>query len=97
MSAIELLAINRHLRNPPRKNLINVLFSISPRWLTACIQQSHVQVPATLADFGHKTKLLGDRRMADNQLLAALLTVALNSTKPRATFTRMVAEQWGDV
>ena len=35
--------------------------------------------------------------MADNQLLAALLTVALNSTKPRAALKRMVAEQWGDV
>jgi hypothetical protein len=35
--------------------------------------------------------------MADNQLHAALLTVALNSTKPRATLKRMVAEQYGDV
>ena len=35
--------------------------------------------------------------MADNQLLAALLTVALNSTKPRASSKRMGAEQWGGV
>jgi hypothetical protein len=39
----------------------------------------------------------GDRRMADNQLLAALLTVALNSTKPRAASKKMGAEQWGNV
>jgi hypothetical protein len=32
--------------------------------------------------------------MADNQLLAALLTVALNSTKPRAASKRVGAEQW---
>jgi hypothetical protein len=35
--------------------------------------------------------------MADNQLLAALLTVALNSTKPRAASKRLGAEQWGDI
>jgi hypothetical protein len=35
--------------------------------------------------------------MADNQPLAALLTVALNSTKPRAALKKMVAEQSGDV
>lgn len=35
--------------------------------------------------------------MADNQLLAALLTVALNSTKPRASSKRMGEAQWGDV
>jgi hypothetical protein len=35
--------------------------------------------------------------MADNQLLAALLTVALSSTKQRASSKRLGAEQWGHV
>lgn len=35
--------------------------------------------------------------MADNQLLAALLTVALNSVKPPTASKRIGAEQWGDV
>jgi hypothetical protein len=35
--------------------------------------------------------------MADNQLLAALLTVALSSTKQRASSKPLGAEQWGHV
>lgn len=35
--------------------------------------------------------------MGDNQVLAAMLTVALCSTKPRATSKRMAAKQWRDV
>jgi hypothetical protein len=35
--------------------------------------------------------------MADNQLLAAILTVALNSVKPRAASKKMVAQSWGDI
>lgn len=35
--------------------------------------------------------------MADNQMLAAILTVALCSTKPRATSKRIAAEQWRNV
>ncbi len=35
--------------------------------------------------------------MADNQVLAAILTVALCSSKPRATSKRIAAEQWRNV
>ena len=35
--------------------------------------------------------------MADNQVLAALLTVARCSTQPRPTSKRRAAKQWGDV
>jgi hypothetical protein len=35
--------------------------------------------------------------MADNQILAAILTVALNSIKPRAASKKMVAQAWGDI
>ena len=35
--------------------------------------------------------------MADNQVLAAILTVALYSTKPRPTSKRITAEQWRNV
>jgi hypothetical protein len=48
--------------------------------------------------FDHKTNIVrGDRQMADNQLLASLLTVALNSIKPRAASKRAGAQEWGDV
>jgi hypothetical protein len=39
----------------------------------------------------------GDKRMADNQVLAAMLTVALCSTKPRETSKRSAEEQWRNV
>jgi hypothetical protein len=35
--------------------------------------------------------------MADNQVLAAVLTVALCSTKPRATSKKIAVEQWRNV
>ena len=35
--------------------------------------------------------------MADNQVLAAILTVALCSTKPRATSKKIAPEQWRNV
>jgi hypothetical protein len=35
--------------------------------------------------------------MGDNQVLAAILTVALYSAKPRANSKRVPAKQWRDV